>query len=74
MAGGSADSDDLPDIIPISDRPDIAPAEVPFGLCHCGCGRKTRISTRNDPTKGWIKGQPRRFLSGHNGNGHRYPG
>ena len=35
-------------------------------LCECGCGIPTRISTKTDPSKKWIKGQPRRFLKGHN--------
>lgn len=36
------------------------------GLCHCGCGQKTQIATSNDPRVGWIKGQPRKFVHGHN--------
>lgn len=38
---------------------------VPYGTCHCGCGEKTRISPETDPRKGAIRGQPRRFLQGH---------
>ncbi len=34
-------------------------------LCQCGCGRKTRLATRNDVRWGYIKGQPVRFLNGH---------
>lgn len=38
---------------------------IPFGYCHCGCGRETAIATKNDPKWGWIKGQPSRFIRGH---------
>ena len=43
----------------------ITPPEVPYGYCHCGCGQKTNISKYNSPKHGWIKGQPRKFLMGH---------
>jgi hypothetical protein len=36
-----------------------------FGKCECGCGEFTRIATHNDRSKGWIKGQPQRFVYGH---------
>jgi hypothetical protein len=35
-------------------------------LCECGCGAQTNISTVTDPRRGAVKGQPRRFLMGHN--------
>lgn len=38
---------------------------IPFGYCHCGCGEMTRISPNNDRHKGWVKGQPRRFIGNH---------
>lgn len=34
--------------------------------CECGCGQPTRIATRNDRSKGHVKGQPFRFMAGHN--------
>lgn len=40
--------------------------EVAYGYCRCGCNQKTKINTRNDPEKGWVKGEPRMFLNGHN--------
>lgn len=40
-------------------------SSIPYGYCHCGCGHKTKISPANDPRAGWIKGEPRRFLAGH---------
>jgi|ERR1035441_9050 hypothetical protein len=39
--------------------------EIPFGYCHCGCGEKTKIAPWTDNTKGWIKGQPNRFIRYH---------
>jgi hypothetical protein len=39
--------------------------EIPYGYCHCGCGQKTRVATQNIPRFGHIKGEPVRFLPGH---------
>ncbi len=36
------------------------------GLCECGCGQKTRIADKTARRNGWIKGQPLRFIHGHN--------
>lgn len=41
--------------------------EIPYGYCHCGCGQKTKIADETASAKGWIKGQPKRFINGHNG-------
>jgi len=38
---------------------------IPYGYCHCGCGRKTPISRRTGPAPGRIKGQPLLYLMGH---------
>lgn len=35
-------------------------------FCQCGCGQKTVIAKVNDRSKGWIKGQPLKFIKGHN--------
>lgn len=40
--------------------------EIPYGYCHCGCGQKTNIATRTRTEAGWIRGQPLRYISGHN--------
>src|SRR5436190_13183213 len=40
--------------------------EVPYGKCHCLCGGNTNLATRTDPRYGWIKGEPVRFIRGHN--------
>lgn len=42
------------------DEPNAAPK-----LCECGCGEPTNPATRNDPERGWIKGQPVPFRRGH---------
>lgn len=42
-------------------------------LCECGCGQPAPIATRNDRAKGYVLGQPRRFIIGHNAR-RRWPG
>lgn len=39
---------------------------ISLGYCECGCGKKTPIATRNHTKQGYHKGQPIRFISGHN--------
>lgn len=39
--------------------------EIPYGYCHCGCGQKTTIADHNNPRKGHVKGQPKRYIAGH---------
>lgn len=34
-------------------------------LCECGCGRPAPVAQRNDAAKGYVKGQPTRFIRGH---------
>lgn len=38
---------------------------VPYGYCHCGCGKETNISDQTHPEKGVYAGLPYRFLKGH---------
>lgn len=40
-------------------------------LCACGCGQSTRLAPYTRPSKGWVKGEPIRFIRGH--QGHREP-
>lgn len=35
-------------------------------ICQCGCGQPTRLAPVNDRSKGWVKGEPLRYLKGHN--------
>jgi hypothetical protein len=39
---------------------------IPLGFCQCGCGQRPGVSPSNDAPRGYIKGAPRRFVSGHN--------
>jgi hypothetical protein len=36
-----------------------------YGLCECGCGQQTRLAYRTDSARGWVKGQPMRFIHRH---------
>lgn len=36
------------------------------GYCHCGCGQQTTIQTKNYRARGWVKGEPKQFVHGHN--------
>lgn len=42
--------------------------EIPYGYCHCGCGKKTIIAKATNRTYGYIKGTPHRYLHGHGGH------
>lgn len=35
------------------------------GLCECGCGGETAIIQQNDPRRGYVRGERRRFIFGH---------
>lgn len=39
---------------------------VPYGYCACRCGQKTTISPASWAQRGWVRGEPRRFVNGHN--------
>lgn len=39
-------------------------------LCECGCGGVTSVASRNYKGRGIRKGEPRRFIHGHNGVKH----
>lgn len=38
------------------------------GLCGCGCGLATTIIPASDKTRGYVKGEPRRYRAGHQPN------
>lgn len=40
-------------------------ANIPFGLCHCGCGEKATLATKTSTRDRTVKGQPVRFLPSH---------
>jgi len=35
------------------------------GLCECRCGQPAPIAKHDNPRYGWVKGQPKRFINGH---------
>lgn len=37
-----------------------------MSLCLCGCGQTTALAQKTDPRYGWVRGQPQRFINGHN--------
>lgn len=39
--------------------------EVPYGYCHCGCGEKTNVARDTNRKRGWVKGEPRRYVHLH---------
>ena len=36
-------------------------------LCECGCGQQTSKSTITDKRRGYKRGEPMKFIAGHNG-------
>lgn len=40
---------------------------IPAGLCQCGCGQPTNHAAQTSAKHGWRKGEPMRFVLGHNG-------
>lgn len=39
--------------------------EIEYGYCQCGCGNQTTLAPRTRNSRGWIKGEPLRFIRGH---------
>jgi transcriptional regulator with XRE-family HTH domain len=39
--------------------------EVPFGLCHCGCGQPTRLVAETSLPRNQVAGAPRLYVRGH---------
>jgi hypothetical protein len=40
-------------------------SSIPFGYCQCGCGEKTNLAPRTYTCYGVFKGQPLRYIRGH---------
>lgn len=40
---------------------------ISYGTCHCGCGEKTWIATQTQRTRGFVKGEPTKYIKGHAG-------
>lgn len=43
---------------------------IPYGFCHCGCGQKTDIACQTARAKGWVRGEPLKWLHGHSRRKH----
>lgn len=37
-----------------------------MSLCECGCGQETMLATKTKISQGHVKGEPLRFVNGHN--------
>ena len=44
-------------------------AIIPIGLCQCGCNQAAPIAQRNDSIHNMVRGQPLRYIKGHQPNG-----
>lgn len=42
-----------------------ANSPVSFGFCWCGCGIATSLAATTFGSKGWVRGEPKRYLPGH---------
>ena len=43
----------------------IKQENIPFGICHCGCGMPAPIAKKNSTRDKMVKGQPMTFIRGH---------
>lgn len=39
--------------------------ENSYGLCYCGCGQETTIAAYSCKQRGWVRGEPAKFVQGH---------
>jgi len=39
--------------------------QCPIKLCECGCGNPPPLAPQTDKKRGWVKGQPIRFILNH---------
>ena len=42
-----------------------ANCSIPYGLCHCGCGEKTKLARQTDRRLSLINGEPQRYVHRH---------
>jgi HNH endonuclease len=52
--------------------PEFTQPQLPFAkLCECGCGQPAPLATTTDAKRGYVKGQPVRFIAHHHMKGRR---
>lgn len=51
----------------------MQPDPIPYGYCQCGCGEKTSRARDAEIHGRYAKGEPRRFIVGHNRTGLTFP-
>jgi len=47
--------------------------KVQAGLCECGCGQPTPVRTYTNRKMGYVRGEPARFILGHQARGAHHP-
>jgi hypothetical protein len=52
---------------PLPDTPVPLDEVVRPGECHCGCGGDAPVAPVTNSHWGWVRGEPKRFIHGHNG-------
>lgn len=68
-----------PDPVPVYGEGEYAPwveehgLQYPYGKCQCGCGQDAPIAKRNEFRRGYVKGQPIRFIHAHHTRLQRTP-
>jgi hypothetical protein len=45
------------------------PEQINSGLCHCGCGQKTKMAALTSTSRGHFKGFPLAYVHGHSRRG-----
>lgn len=55
--------------------PRLLPGVVVIGphLCECGCGQPTKDAPKTDARTGAVRGEPQRYLRGHNTRARKIP-
>lgn len=59
-------TDHTPQLSLFTSHPDDPAQEIPYGYCHCGCGQRTALAKASDKNKGHVRGEPLRYIKGHN--------
>ena len=52
-------------ITKVNSKKIIKEKEIPYGYCHCGCGQKTNLRPQSYKSLGVKKGEPYKYIKGH---------